>query len=180
MHDKFFELYLSEEIILQKVKELAEKINQDYIEKNPLCIAILNGSFVFAADLLRQLKIDAEISFIKFSSYKGTKTSGHLVTAIGLYENITNRDLIILEDIIDSGNTLHQFIPQLENQNPSSIKICALLHKPEASIHEIKIDYCGFKIENKFVVGYGLDYNGLGRNLRDVYAESVSEKALII
>ncbi|MGI8951550.1 MAG: hypoxanthine phosphoribosyltransferase [Chitinophagaceae bacterium] len=171
MHDKFFIVYLSEEIILQKVKEIAQQINKDYAEKKPLFIAILNGSFMFAADLFKQLNVEAEISFIKFASYKGTKNSGHIITAIGLYNDVTNRDVIILEDIIDSGNTLHQFLPQLIHQQPSSLKIAALLHKPEAAIHPIKIDYCGFHISNKFVVGYGLDYDGLGRNFKDIYCE---------
>ncbi|HEX4849628.1 MAG TPA: hypoxanthine phosphoribosyltransferase, partial [Puia sp.] len=165
VHDKFFEPYLSAESIGEKVKSLADQINRDYEDKKPLFIAILNGSFVFAADLFKKLTIEAEISFIKLASYKGTKSSGHVITAIGLDIDLYGRHVVILEDIVDTGKTLHEFLPQLHHQQPASLKIVALLYKPQAVIYPVTVDYIGFSIPNKFVVGYGLDYNGLGRNI---------------
>jgi len=169
VHDKYFVPYLSENEIQQKVQQLALQLNKDYRDKKPLFIAILNGSFMFAADLFKYLSIDAEICFIKLASYKGTKSTGHVITAIGLDTDITGRHVIITEDIIDTGKTLHNFLPQIRNQQPSSLKIAVLLHKPEATVYPINIDYCCFSIPNKFVVGYGLDYDGLGRNISSIY-----------
>ena len=141
LHDKSFDTYLSEETIQHKVREIAQAINKDYAGKKPLFIAILNGSFMFAADLFKQLTIDAEICFIKLASYKGMKSSGHIITAIGLDQDLFDRDVIILEDIVDTGKTLHVFLPKLHHQQPRSFKIAALLHKPEATIHPLTIDY---------------------------------------
>lgn len=169
VHDKQFQPYLTEQVIREKLEVLAADINRDYAGRKPLFIAILNGSFMFASDLFKLLTIDAEICFIKLASYKGTKSTGHVITAIGLDTDITGRDIIILEDIIDTGKTINQFLPQLMNQQPSSCKIAVLLHKPEATVYPVQIDYCCFSIPNKFVVGYGLDYDGLGRNLREIY-----------
>jgi hypoxanthine phosphoribosyltransferase len=169
LHNKTFTIYLSEEIILQKVKEVAEAINRDYQNKKPLFIAILNGSFMFASDLFKHITIEAEISFIKLASYKGMKTSGQVITAIGLDMDLINRDVIIVEDIVDTGKTLHQFLPKLRHQQPASLKIASLLHKPQALRHPLTIDYLGFTIPDKFVVGYGLDYDGLGRNFKEIY-----------
>jgi hypoxanthine phosphoribosyltransferase len=169
LHDKKFETYLSEQKIQQKVKEIAEQLNHDYQKKRPLFIAILNGSFMFAADLFKYLTIDAEICFIKLASYRGMKSSGHVITAIGLDVDLFNRDVVILEDIVDTGKTLNEFLPKLDHQQPNSLKIAALLHKPDATVHPLKIDYLGFSIPNKFVVGYGLDYDGLGRNFKEIY-----------
>jgi len=169
VHDKTFETYLSEESILEKIKSIAKSINQDYDGKRPLFIAILNGSFMFASDLFKHLSIDAEICFIKLASYKGMKSTGNIITAIGLDDDVFGREVIIIEDIVDTGKTLHRFLPKLMHQQPSSLRIAALLHKPEATKYPITIDYKGFTIPNKFVVGYGLDYDGLGRNLKDIY-----------
>jgi hypoxanthine phosphoribosyltransferase len=169
VHDKSFETYLSEETILQRVKQLAEAINKDYAGKRPLFIVILNGSFMFAADIFKQLTIEAELCFIKLASYKGMKSSGKVVTSIGLEEDLFGKDVIILEDIVDTGKTLHDFLPKLVHQQPKSLKIATLLHKPEATEHPLTLDYVGFEIPNKFVVGYGLDYDGLGRNLKEIY-----------
>ena len=135
----------------------------------PLFIAILNGSFMFAADLFKYLTIDAEICFIKLASYKGMKSSGHVITAIGLDQDLYGREVVIIEDIVDTGKTLNEFLPKLDHQQPKSLKIAALLHKPEATQFPLTIDYLGFRIPNKFVVGYGLDYDGLGRNLKEIY-----------
>lgn len=169
LHDKKFEVYLSEDVLQQKVKEIAEQINKDYQHKKPLFIPILNGSFMFAADLFKHITIDAEVSFIKLASYKGMKSSGQVLTAIGLDVDLINRDVIIVEDIVDTGKTLYQFLPKLHHQQPASIKIASLLHKPDALEHQLSIDYVGFTIPTKFVVGYGLDYDGLGRNLKEIY-----------
>jgi hypoxanthine phosphoribosyltransferase len=169
IHDKYFVPYLSEQEILDKVKDLADTLNNDYKGRRPLFISVLNGSFMFSADLFKFLTIDAEICFIKLASYKGTKSTGHVITAIGLDTDINGRDIIILEDIIDTGKTMNEFLPQITHQQPSSLKIAVLLHKPEATQFPLTIDYTCFSIPNKFVVGYGLDYDGLGRNLGQLY-----------
>ena len=169
VHDKSFETYLSEETILQRVKEIAQSISKDYAGKRPLFIVILNGSFMFAGDIFKHLNIEAEICFIKLASYKGMKSTGKVITSIGLEEDLFGKDVIILEDIVDTGKTLHNFLPKLVHQQPKSLKIATLLHKPEATEHPLTLDYVGFQIPNKFVVGYGLDYDGLGRNLKEIY-----------
>ena len=169
VHDKQFEPYLDAITISERIKSLAAQLSADYAGKKPLFIAILNGSFMFASDLFKELTIDAEICFIKLASYKGTKSTGHVITAIGMDMDIFGREVVILEDIVDTGKTLSEFLPQLKHQQPASMKIVALLHKPEATVFPIKIDYLGFSIPNKFVVGYGLDYDGLGRNIREIY-----------
>jgi len=169
VHDKNFEPYLTAAQVQEAVQRMANEINRDYKDKRPLFISILNGSFMFAADLFKYLTIDSEICFIKLASYKGTKSSGHVVTAIGLDIDLIDRHVIIVEDIVDTGKTLGAFLPQLIHQQPASLKVCALLHKPDASVYPIQIDYLGFTIPNKFVVGYGLDYDGLGRNIPAIY-----------
>jgi hypoxanthine phosphoribosyltransferase len=169
VHDKEFTPYLSSSDIEKQVQRVADEINRDYAEKKPLFIAILNGSFVFAADLFKHITIEAEICFIKLASYKGVKSTGKVITAIGLDVDLYGRDIIIVEDIVDTGKTLSQFLPQLEHHHPASLKVASLLHKPSATLHSIKIDYLGFTIPDKFVVGYGLDYDGLGRNIKEIY-----------
>ncbi|RYY86966.1 MAG: hypoxanthine phosphoribosyltransferase [Chitinophagaceae bacterium] len=170
LHDKTFDSYLSEATIQDRIRELAAQIDQDYQGKRaPLFIGILNGAFMFAADLFKHLTIDAEISFIKLASYSGTKSTGRVVTAIGLDQDLIGRDVIIIEDIVDTGKTLAEFLPQLQHNQPASLRIATLLHKPEATQFDLTLDYVGFAIPNKFVVGYGLDYDGLGRNLREIY-----------
>ncbi len=167
--DKKFKPYIKAEEIKEQVYKLAQQINEDYADKKPLFIAILNGSFMFASDLFKELTINAEICFIKLASYKGTKSTGNVITSIGLDEPLNGRHVIIVEDIVDTGKTLHEFLPQLINQQPASLKIAALLHKPEALAHPLNIDYLGFNVPNKFLLGYGLDYDGLGRNLKEIY-----------
>jgi hypoxanthine phosphoribosyltransferase len=169
VHDKSFEPYLSAEEIAGKIAQMAAAINKDYAGKKPLFIAILNGSFIFASDLFKSISIEAEICFIKLASYKGTKSSGQVITAIGLDTDIFDRHVVILEDIVDTGKTMNEFLPQLQHQQPASLVIAALLHKPAATVYPMKIDYLGFSIPNKFVVGYGLDYDGLGRNIKEIY-----------
>ncbi len=167
--DKSFVPFISEETIKHKVKEVAALINLEYKDKKPLFISVLNGAFIFTADLFKELTIDVEVCFIKLASYKGTQSTGHIITCIGLDANLKGRDVIVVEDIIDTGNTLNAFLPQIYNQQPKSLKVATLLFKPDAIKHPIPIDYCCFNIPNKFVLGYGLDYDGFGRNLREIY-----------
>jgi len=167
--DKEFVPYLSEAAIQEKINELAVQLNKDYAGKRPIFLSILNGSFLFTADLFKQITIEAEVCFIKLASYKGMTSSGNVITAIGLEANVTGRHIIIMEDIIDTGKTLHHYLPQLAYSSPASVKIAVLLNKKEARQYPVDIDYSCFDIPNKFVVGYGLDYDGLGRNSKDIY-----------
>jgi len=167
--DKKFKPYISAAEISNRIKDVAAEINKDYEGKKPIFIAILNGSFMFASDLFKEINIEAEICFIKLASYKGTKSTGNVITSIGLDEPLKDRHVIIIEDIVDTGNTLNQFLPQLHNQQPASLKIAALLHKPAALEYPIVIDYLGFNVPDIFLLGFGLDYDGLGRNLAEIY-----------
>jgi hypoxanthine phosphoribosyltransferase len=170
--DKSFRLYKSESEIIAAVRNVAHQINDDYIGKRPLLVPVLNGSFIFAADLIKELMLDCEVSFIKASSYRGVTSTGDVLSLIGLNDNIEGRHLIIIEDIVDTGNTLAAILPHMREKNPASLKIASLLLKPSSLQHDIQIDYVGIEIPNEFVVGYGLDYNGLGRNLRDIYQQA--------
>ncbi|TVR81078.1 MAG: hypoxanthine phosphoribosyltransferase [Chitinophagaceae bacterium] len=167
--DKEFIPYLSEETILARVKNIAVQLSEDFKDKNPVFIAVLNGSFMFAADLMKQLHINSEITFVKLASYIGTQSSGKVLTLLGLDTNVKDRHVIIIEDIIDTGFTLKKFLPVIKANEPKSISICSLLIKPESLQVDIKADYIGFEIPNRFVVGYGLDYDGYGRNLKSIY-----------
>lgn len=167
--DKSFVPYLTVAQIDEQIKRLGAELNRDYAGKNPLFIAVLNGSFMFASDLFKELDCEPEICFIKLASYKGTKSTGNVITSIGLDESLKGRHVVVLEDIVDTGKTLHEFLPQLKDQQPASLKIVALLHKPDALEHPISIDYLGFSVPNKFLLGYGLDYDGLARNLKEIY-----------
>jgi hypoxanthine phosphoribosyltransferase len=167
--DKEFIPYLSEKEIQEKITALAVQLNKDYAGKRPIFLSILNGSFLFTADLFKQITIEAEVCFIKLASYKGMSSSGNVITAIGLEANVSGRDIIILEDIIDTGKTLHHYLPQLLSSSPASVKVAVLLNKKEALQFPVQVDYTCFEIPNKFVVGYGLDYDGLGRNSKDIY-----------
>ncbi len=169
MHDKRFVPYLSADQIITEVKALGAQLSEDYKGRRPLFISVLNGSFMFTSDLFKYISIEAEVCFIKLASYKGTKSSGQILTAIGLDTDINGRDIVILEDIIDTGKTMTEFLRQIKHQQPTSLKIAVLLHKPTATEYPLTIDYTCFSIPNKFVVGYGLDYDGLGRNLGQLY-----------
>jgi hypoxanthine phosphoribosyltransferase len=169
VNDKFFKPYISAETLGKRINELAVQMSKDYDGKRPIFIAILNGSFMFASDLFKGISVDAEICFIKLASYKGTRSTGNVITSIGLDEPLRDRHVVIIEDIVDTGNTLNKFLPQLIDMRPASLKIAALLHKPEALEHPITIDYLGFSVPNKFLLGFGLDYDGLGRNLAEIY-----------
>jgi hypoxanthine phosphoribosyltransferase len=167
--DKFFVPYLSEEKILTAVRNVAARINDDMNGKKPLFIVVLNGSFLFAADLVRQIKTECEVSFIKLASYEGTDSTGTVRELVGLSEDITGRHVVVVEDIVDTGNTMVHIVNQLRQMKPASLKLATLLFKPEAYKKDLLVDYIGIEIPNDFIVGYGLDYDGLGRNLRDIY-----------
>lgn len=169
VHDKQFIPFIGAAELQSRVKDLARQLSHDLRAERPLFIGILNGSFMFAADIFKHLDIEAEISFIKLASYKGTKSTGNVITAIGLEEDLFGRTVVILEDIVDTGKTLSQFLPQLQHQQPRQLLVAALLHKPDATTHPVQIDYLGFSVPNKFLLGYGLDYDGLGRNLPEIY-----------
>lgn len=169
VHDKEFETYISYQSILERTKEIAARINEDYAGTNPLFIGVLNGVFMFAADLMKGINLTSEISFIKLSSYQDTETTGNIRELIGLRENIKDLDIIVIEDIIDTGETISYVVKVLESLGPRSVEIATLLLKPEVFSKNIPLKYVGFKIPHKFVIGYGLDYNGLGRNLKDIY-----------
>ena len=163
INSKKFKKFITSKKIKQRISDLSKKINKDYKDKNPIFICILDGSFMFATQLYKKIKIDSEISFVKVKSYKGTNSES-LDELIGISQELENKDVVIVEDIVDTGKTIKYIIDKLKCK---SIKIAALLSKPE--IHKMNLDYVGFEIPDKFVIGYGLDYNGLGRNLKEIY-----------
>jgi len=169
LHDKKFEIYLESDVIQSAIKKVAGNIDRHYQNSTPIFIAVLNGAFMFAADLLKNITIPCEIHFVKMSSYEGTTSTGDVKELIGMPKEINGRDLIILEDIVDTGTTIDKIDEILKKHTPQSTKIASLLLKPEAYHNQIKIDYVGMEIPNEFVVGYGLDYDGLGRNYKDIY-----------
>ncbi|MCK9617547.1 MAG: hypoxanthine phosphoribosyltransferase [Lentimicrobiaceae bacterium] len=167
--DKQFALFIKAEEIDMAISKVAENINHDYKGKIPLFLGILNGSFMFASDLLKKITVDCEISFVKIASYAGTQSTGKINNLIGLNEDIKGRHIIILEDIVDTGHTLASLLKYLESFKPASVKIATCLFKPAAFTKEYTVDYVGKNIPNDFIVGYGLDYDGFGRNLPDIY-----------
>ena len=167
--DKTFRISIPESKIQERVKVIANKINQEYAGKNPVFLSVLNGSFIFSADLLREMNIPCEICFVKLASYQGVNSSGSIRELIGLNVNITDRHVIIVEDIVDTGLTMAHLLDNLKKQNPSSIDICTLLLKPGKLQVNLDIRYRCFEIPNDFIVGYGLDYDGYGRNTKDIY-----------
>lgn len=172
INDRAFEILLENDNISKRTRLIGIQINVDYENRCPIFIGVLNGSFLFMADLLREIEIPCEIGFIKVSSYEGTESSGKIKETFGLPEHLNNRDVIIVEDIVDSGLTLDHVLKEVRKQTPASVKVCTLLFKPAALKVPIEeLEYVGFEIANEFVVGYGLDYDGLGRNLKDIYRE---------
>ena len=170
IHDKEFELFIPYEKIRSVVEDLAERMNKDLDGKNPLFICILNGSFVFAAELYKRIGlIDSEITFVKLASYEGEKSTGSVKQLIGFNEEIKGRTVVVLEDIVDTGITINNIMGQLKKMGPKDIKVATLLLKPDALTMEVDLDYIGLEIPNDFIVGYGLDYDGKGRNLIDIY-----------
>ena len=167
---KNFELMLEYEQIKKRIRLLAIQLNVDFENRIPVFIGVLNGSFIFLADLIKEIHISSEVSFVKVSSYQGEKSSGKIKKEIGLQMPLKDRDVIIVEDIVDSGKTLEYLLEMINQENPASVNVCTLLLKPKSLKLKIdEINYIGFEISDEFVVGYGLDYNGLGRNLRDIY-----------
>ena len=169
LHNKQFKPYISAATLHENILRLAELLSADVKKSFPLFIVVLNGSFIFAADLVKLLKFPCEISFVKLASYRGINSSGLVSELIGLTENIEGRTVVIVEDIIDTGNTLEKLHDLLKDKKAKEIKTVTLLFKPEAYKKNIPVDYIGIEIKNEFVVGYGLDYDGLGRNLKDIY-----------
>lgn len=167
--DKRFKTFIPEEKILKEVERVAAEINRDLKGKNPLFISVLNGSFMFTADLMKCLTLPCEISFVKLASYAGTSSTGKVKELVGLNENITGRTIVIVEDIIDTGLTMELLVKQLRASNPKEIHIATLLVKPDKLKVDLDIDYVAMNIPNDFIVGYGLDYDGFGRNYRDIY-----------
>jgi len=171
IHDKEFKLFISHEKIQAVVEEMAEKMNGDLAGKDPLFLCILNGSFMFAAELFKRIDmVEAEISFVKLASYEGDKTTGAVKQLIGLNEDIEGRTVIILEDIVDTGITINNIQEQLRGLKPKEVHVATLLLKPDSLQKEVELKYVGMEIPNDFIVGYGLDYDGLGRNLIDIYS----------
>ena len=167
--DKSFSLFIPEKEILKEVKRIATQINRDYAGKEPVFLAVLNGSFIFAADLMKEVNLPCEISFVKMASYQGVNTTGQIREVIGLNVDLTDRPVIVVEDIVDTGLTMAHMLEVLKKQNPASIDICTLLLKPGKLQVDLNIRYCCLEIPNDFIVGYGLDYDGYGRNTRDIY-----------
>ncbi|MFZ5940097.1 MAG: hypoxanthine phosphoribosyltransferase [Bacteroidota bacterium] len=167
--DKTFAVSISSDTIQKEIGRMAGEINRDLAAKDPVFLAILNGAFMFASDLFKKLEIPAQISFLKLASYSGTSSTGHVKQLIGLNQEIKDRVVVVLEDIVDTGVTLDTITRQLAGFQPKEILVATLLHKPEATQKPVKLDYVGFRIPNEFIVGYGLDYDGYGRNLADIY-----------
>ncbi|MCB0819053.1 MAG: hypoxanthine phosphoribosyltransferase [Bacteroidetes bacterium] len=167
--DKQFEIYINADVIAKRVKEIASALNHDFSGKTPVFISVLNGAFMFTSDLLKHVEGACEVHFVKLSSYSGTGSTGEVKQLVGLNTDLSNRDVIILEDIVDTGLTMKMLIGQISTMHPSSISVCTLLLKPDALVEDIKVNYACFEIPEKFVVGYGLDLDGIGRNLPHIY-----------
>ena len=167
--DKEFELSIPESKLLKAVNRVAERINKDLDGKNPLMVCVLNGSFMFASDLMKQITIPCQISFVKLSSYSGTDSTGKIKELIGLNEDITGRTVVLLEDIVDTGLTIINTVEQVKAMGSADVRVATMLFKPDACKHDVTLDYVGMNIPNDFIVGYGLDYNGYGRNLNSIY-----------
>lgn len=167
--DKTFEISIPEKKILEKVKKVADRLNHDLEGKNPVFLTVLNGSFIFAADLMRMMTIPCEISFVKLASYQGTASSGTVKELVGINVDLTGRTIVIVEDIVETGYTMRHVVESLRRQNPESIHICTLLQKPEKLAVPLDVEYVAIEIPNDFIVGYGLDYDQQGRQLRDIY-----------
>lgn len=174
VEDKSFELFIPFSRIQARITEMGTQLNRDYEKLNPVFVPVLNGSFMFASDLIREICIPCQVSFVKTASYEGTQSSGKVNQLIGLEQDVKGRHVILLEDIVDTGNTLAALLPELQKLQPASIQVAALFFKPEAFRENYELKYTGFEIPDKFIVGYGLDYKGYGRNYRDVYCLSES------
>lgn len=167
--DKEFGLFLSQEEIEKAINQVATKMSKDLVDSNPLFICILNGAFMFASELMKRVNVPSEMTFVKLSSYSGINTTGNIKEIIGLVENIKDRTIVIVEDIVDTGHTMTRMLAELGKSEPKEIKIATLLFKPKALKTDVKLDYVALEIPSDFIVGYGLDYDGYGRNLPDIY-----------
>jgi hypoxanthine phosphoribosyltransferase len=169
IHDKEFRISISAKEIQARIAALGKDISENLDGKRPMFVAVLNGAFLFAADLLKNVTCECEITFVRVSSYAGTQSTGQVKNLVGLNENIEGRIVILVEDIVDTGDTAMYLVRELKKNNPSEIRIASLLLKPDALKHDLKVDYTGFEVPNDFLVGFGLDYDGIGRNLNDIY-----------
>ena len=169
LKDKSFQLFIDSKELNDSIESLSNKINQDYSEREPIFLCVLNGAFVFAAELIKRFNHQCQVSFVKLSSYQGLKSSGTINSLIGLNEDIKGKDVIIVEDIVDTGQTIANIVENILNKNPRSIEVATLLYKPKSYQKQIPIKYKAIEIGNDFIVGFGLDYNGLGRNLEEIY-----------
>lgn len=169
VNDREFRPFISEEEIQKQVSRIAGEMNRELAHKDPIFLGILNGAFMFASDLYKQLDFPCQISFLKLASYSGTHSTGKVKQLIGINQDIKDRVVVVLEDIVDSGVTLNTIIRQLSGFEPAEIQVATLIHKPKAAVKEVTMDYVGIEIPNDFIVGYGLDYDGYGRNLKEIY-----------
>jgi hypoxanthine phosphoribosyltransferase len=169
IHNKKFELAIPASIIEKEVNRISNELNRDLNGKTPVFLSILNGSFMFTSDLVKQFHSNCEVSFVKLTSYQGNQSSGNVQQIIGLNNDLKNRVVVVIEDIVDTGTTLFHFLKEIEKMQPTEVKVAAMFYKPLACKHPIKIDYLGIEVPNDFIIGYGLDYNGLGRNFNDLY-----------
>ena len=169
VRDKQFRLSISEDIIQKEVTRIAEQMNRELAKRDPIFLGILNGAFMFAGDLYKQLTFPCQITFLKLASYSGTHTTGSVKQLIGINLDLKDRCVVVLEDIVDTGITLETIIRQLSGYEPEEIRVATFLHKRDATIREVKLDYVGIRIPNDFIIGYGLDYEGYGRNFREIY-----------
>ena len=167
--DKQFELFIEEEVIVEGIKRVAERMNVELAGKNPIFLAVLNGAFMFAGELMKEVSIPSEITFVRLASYQGTSSTQRVQEVLGLNESIRGRTVVIVEDIVDSGNTMVSLLQELGKHEPEEVKIATLLFKPAALKQKLHLDYVALEIPNDFIVGYGLDYDGYGRNLKDIY-----------
>ncbi len=169
VHDKHFKPFITEEQIQKEVTRIAVEMNKDLADSDPIFLGILNGAFMFASDLYKQITFPCQITFLKLTSYSGTKSTGTVKQLIGINFDLKDRVVVVLEDIVDTGITLETIIRQLSGYEPAEIKVATFLHKPKATIRDVKLDYVGMEIPNDFILGYGLDYDGYGRNYSEIY-----------
>lgn len=169
LHDKHFKLFIDYEIIISKIEDLVKVLNVNYAHKKPIFLCVLNGSFLFASELIKRFNHECEVSFVKLASYEGLNSTGNIKNLIGLNDNLNGRNIVIVEDIVDTGNTIYSVTEEIKNHKPESVEVATLLFKPKAYQKNIPINYAAINVGNEFLVGFGLDYNGIGRNLEDIF-----------
>ena len=169
LHDKQFKLFINYEIIISKIENLVSVLNVKYSGKKPIFLCVLNGSFLFASELIKRFNHECEVSFVKLSSYQGLNSTGNIKNLIGINDNLEERNIIIVEDIVDTGYTIYSVMEEIKNHKPKSVEVATLLFKPKSYKKKIPINYAAINVGNEFLVGFGLDYNGIGRNLEDIF-----------